>query len=331
MSVFKFFIDHNSAIPKYRQIINQVEDAAGAGILSPGDNLPSVNQMIRELNLSRDTVFKAYEQLKIRGLIESIPSKGYFIRKVKTRVLLFLDKYSPFKEGLYNAMRNDLPESYSIDLYFHHYNLEVFKNVLYSGIGRYNYFVIMSFDNAGISSILASMDKSRILILDVCMGTSDVLPRICQDFGSSFYNCLVKVYNRLLEYTETLFVLRPETHHPDESAMSFINFCSDHGIRGKVLGELRDEDIRKDRAYIVVSDDDMVMIVEKAVRFSLEFGKNIGLISYNDTSVKKVIAGGVTVISTDFIEMGRKVAEYLKNPEPVRIIIPTRLINRKSL
>ncbi|MFW5821170.1 MAG: GntR family transcriptional regulator [Bacteroidota bacterium] len=331
MSSFRIIIDRKSSVPRYRQIINQVEDAVGSGSLESGDRLPSVNQLIKSLNVSRDTIFKAYEQLKNRGVVESVQSKAYFIREGKIRILLFLDKFSPFKEGLYEEMRKNLPENFSIDLYFHHYNPEVFSNVLENGKGRYNYFVIMSFENDKISAILENMDKRRVLILDVRHGAPAHLPRIYQDFGESFYNCLQKTHQKLLKYREILFVLRPETHHPRESAIAFINFCSDYGIRGKILDELRDEDIQREVAYIVVSDDDLVRVVEKSYEQGYQTGKDIGLISYNDTPVKKVITGGITVISTDFRDMGYRAANFLKSPGYINTLIPTSLIERKSL
>jgi DNA-binding transcriptional regulator YhcF (GntR family) len=331
MYEFKLKVDHDSSIPKYRQIINQIEDAAGSGLIKPGDSLPSVNELIRELELSRDTVFKAYEHLKKRGLIESIQSKGYFVRKVVIRVLLFLDKYSPFKEGLYNSMRGELPENYSIDLYFHHYNIDVFHNVLENGIGRYNFFVIMSFSHEKVQAILSQIDKKKSLILDVVHGAPEEIPRIYQDFNESFYSCLAGVEKELRTYNEILFVLRPETHHPPESAKGFINFCSDYGLRGKVLSKLDEGNISSRKAYIVVSDEDLVMIVEYLDKNKLQIGKDIGLISYNDTPVKKVIAGGITVISTDFARMGRATADYLKHPSYVNIGVPTKLIKRNSL
>lgn len=331
MNSFRISVDKNSSVPVYRQIIIQVEDAIGSGILAPGTALPSVNQLINTLKISRDTVFKAYEHLKTRGIIESIQSKGYFVRESKIRILLFLDLYSPFKEGLYNAMRKELPENFTIDLYFHHYNSEVFRNVLENGKGRYQYFVIMSFQDEGTTKVLEKMDKDRVLILDMSSGSPDNLPKIYQDFGNAFYNCLFAARNKFHKYKEILYVLRPETHHPEESAISFINFCSDYGINGKVLSTLTDMDITKNKAYIVVSDDDLVSIVETVQRNRYELGKDIGVISYNDTAVKKIIAGGVTVISTDFFEMGRKVADFLKSPEFVSISIPTRLIERNSL
>jgi DNA-binding transcriptional regulator YhcF (GntR family) len=324
-------IDHGSLIPKYRQIINLISDAVDSGAMKSGDPLPSINVLMDRFNLSRDTVFKSYQELKQRGLVESIPGKGYFIREAKTKVLLFLDKYSPFKEGLYNSMRQNLPENFSIDLYFHHYNIDVFENVLKSGLSRYHKFVVMSINHPKTPAILKDLKKGSLLMLDVIHGAPEHLPAVYQEFEFSFYNCLVEASDLLKKYREVVFVLRPETDHPSESATAFENFCRDFEIKAKVIPQLDNEEILKDKAYIVVSDDDLVRIVEKSKIKHYRLGQDIGIISYNDTPVKKVIAEGITVISSDFPEMGKEVAKFLMEPVFFHKQIPTRLITRSSL
>ena len=331
MQKFKLTVQPRSSVPKYRQIISQVTDAAGSGIIEPGFKLPSVNQMMRDLDVSRDTVFKAYEYLRETGVVDAIQGKGYFIHSVKVRILLFLDKYSPFKEGLYNAMRQNLPSGYTIDLYFHHYNLDVFKDVLKSGLGRYNFFVVMSFNDPGVRAVLADMDRNKLLILDLRHQAPETLPCIYQDFDEEFFSCLAEVKEHIHKYSQFHFILRPESHHPAESASSFLRFCHQYGIHGKVTESLNEKQIRKNYVYLLVTDDDLVKVIETSKDKGFQPGKDIGIISYNDTPVKKVIADGITVITTDFEEMGRSAAWFLKNRKFIRKVIPTRLILRKSL
>ncbi len=60
-------------------------------------------------------------------------------------------------------------------------------------------------------------------------------------------------------------------------------------------------------------------------------GKEVGVISYNETPMKKYVKEGVTVISTDFELMGRKAAEFVTNSEPINFCIPTKMRVRSSL
>ena len=59
MSKFKFQIDPLSNQLKFQQLIDAVIDAISRNLLHVGDILPSVNQLVKESSLSRDTVFKA--------------------------------------------------------------------------------------------------------------------------------------------------------------------------------------------------------------------------------------------------------------------------------
>ena len=58
--------------PKYKQIIASIEDAIVSGTLKKGDQLPSLNSIRDTHKLSRDTVLMAFNELKTRGIIQSV-------------------------------------------------------------------------------------------------------------------------------------------------------------------------------------------------------------------------------------------------------------------
>jgi DNA-binding LacI/PurR family transcriptional regulator len=55
------------------------------------------------------------------------------------------------------------------------------------------------------------------------------------------------------------------------------------------------------------------------------------VISYNETPMKKYVKEGITVISTDFELMGKKIAEFVSTGEKTNLIIPSKLTIRKSI
>jgi len=59
--------------------------------------------------------------------------------------------------------------------------------------------------------------------------------------------------------------------------------------------------------------------------------RDVGVISYNETPMKKYVKNGISVISTDFEEMGAKAAQFANTNQPVFTTIPTRLKLRSSL
>ena len=66
------------------------------------------------------------------------------------------------------------------------------------------------------------------------------------------------------------------------------------------------------------------------VKFHL-IGHNMGVISYNETPIKKVILSGITTISTDFVMMGVIVAEMVRCVTDKQVAVPFRITERNSL
>jgi GntR family transcriptional regulator len=72
--IVEITIDIDGPLPQFEQLIEQIKAAVIAGVLRPGDALPSIRQLANDLDLNSKTVAKAY-QLLIRDLI--IETKGY--------------------------------------------------------------------------------------------------------------------------------------------------------------------------------------------------------------------------------------------------------------
>lgn len=89
--------------------------------------------------------------------------------------------------------------------------------------------------------------------------------------------------------------------------------------------------VRPQSAWLVMEDADLVTLVETARAIGWRFGRDLGILSYNDTPMKRVVANGVSVISTDFAEMGRQAARFLRDGTLADPVVPTRLILRHSL
>lgn len=74
-----FRLDHGSGIPTYLQLVQQVEQALRLGLLSHGDQLPTVKDVAGTLAINPNTVMKAYRELEHRGLAAGRPGQGTFI------------------------------------------------------------------------------------------------------------------------------------------------------------------------------------------------------------------------------------------------------------
>ena len=74
-----FKIDMRSRTPIYEQIIDSIKELVVKGVLIPGERLPSVRDMAKEMTLNPNTVQKAYQELERQGIISTLRGKGTFI------------------------------------------------------------------------------------------------------------------------------------------------------------------------------------------------------------------------------------------------------------
>jgi GntR family transcriptional regulator len=77
--VIHFHLDARSGVPTYLQLVQQVQQAVRLGILQPGDQLPTVKDVVGNLAINPNTVLKAYRELDLDGLVEGRRGQGTFV------------------------------------------------------------------------------------------------------------------------------------------------------------------------------------------------------------------------------------------------------------
>lgn len=324
-------INFNSDIPKYQQLVNAINDALSNNSLTSGDALPSVNSICSSYNLSRDTVFKAYSILKENKVIESVPNKGYYVTNDTRKVLLVLDTFKAYKEVLYHSFVNNLPKNVIVDVQFHHYNIHNFKTILHNGKGKYYKFVVMSFNHKEIPSVLSEFDSDKLLLIDWNIHSNASNNFVFQDFGKAFYEALKEAIEPFKKYKKLVFVYPTFTNHPTETLSYFKTFCDTFHFKYRIITNANEFTVTKGEAYISVSDRILGMFLEQCRTKGYEPGTDVGFLSYNETPMKQFIYKGISVVSTDFQELGAKAAAFIKQDKPIQTYIPTRLILRESL
>lgn len=331
MKLPELIIQDNYTSTKVKHLTDALSDAISQGTYLTGQALPSVNQLSKEYNLSRDTVFKAYRELKKRGIVDSTPAKGYHVAGLMNKVLLMLDIYSPFKDVLYNSFVSTLPKNFKIDLVFHFYNEHLFETVILDSIGRYNYYVIMNFSNEVLHKSLRKIDPAKLLLLDLGDFEKNDYAYVCQDFGKSVYGCLVENIERIRKYRRFCLYLPDESEHPKILIKYFKKFARDVNMDAAIIKSLAKTGPVKDTLFLIIRQKDLVEMVKHCRAENFRIGKDVGLIAYNDTPMYEIIENGITVISTDFSIMGQKAAEFVKFRKKIREVIPARMIVRGSL
>ena len=127
---------------KVQQLTDFMQEYIALNSMKTGEVLPSINHLSKKYGVSRDTVFKSFSDLKARGIIDSVQGRNYFVASRTKNIFLLLDEYSPFKEVLYNTLVSALPTSYTVDLWFHQYNEQLFNKIISESLGKYNKYLV---------------------------------------------------------------------------------------------------------------------------------------------------------------------------------------------
>ena len=77
--LMSFQLSSGSGVPAYLQVVQQVERALRMGVLQPGDQLPTVKEVVADMAINPNTVLKAYRELEVRGLVQGRQGVGTFV------------------------------------------------------------------------------------------------------------------------------------------------------------------------------------------------------------------------------------------------------------
>src|SRR5688572_15886806 len=129
----RFNIDEYSITPKYVQLINSILQGMQSGQIKKGATLPSINELSLILETPRNTVERAYKELKKMGLAQSIAGKGYFIICTEfyqpLKVILLFNKLSMHKKIIYDAFSAKMGDDAVIDFYIYNNDFNLFKRL----------------------------------------------------------------------------------------------------------------------------------------------------------------------------------------------------------
>lgn len=340
-------INENSRVPKYRQIVDSIIYNISIGNLSIDEKIPSINMFSEEFYLSRDTVEKAYNILKERKIISSIKGKGFYITRTKLiskkNVLFLVNKMSSYKMRIYNSFIESMGGNSHTDIQIYHCDESLFLNILEKNKSAYDYYVIMthfktpdlkhiSFTDEVVNAI-KKIPREKLVILDnVKLGMEGKIVEIYQDFENDIYNALKQGIDKIKTYKK-LIIFYPEKAvypYPRRILHGFRKFCVEFSLDFEILDEVyEDMIIKKGDLFIAIEESDLVNLVKQIRENEFVLGKEVGVISYNETLLKDLL--GITVISTDFKLMGETAAEMILNNEKGKVKIPFKFINRDSL
>ncbi len=332
-------LSYYSATPKYLQLANAITKAINEGKLEKEESLPSINELSFEYEISRDTVEKAYKHLKNIGILGSVPGKGYFIKNVEVedhlKILMLFNKLSPHKKIIYDAFVANIPETAAVDFFIYNNDFTFFKKILSPRIDQYTHYLIMPhFKDGGdnVHEIINKIPKEKLIIVDKLVPkVTGNFAAIYQDFEKDIYFALEKALPLLSKYHTLKIISLEYAIYPIEIVKGFLNFCHQYAFNYVVVQDFNNLTIDIGDVFITHMENDLVELIEKILSTNLEVGKDVGVISYNESLLKKIILKGITTISTDFQLMGERAANAVIQNSHIHEAMPFDLHERASL
>jgi DNA-binding transcriptional regulator YhcF (GntR family) len=333
--LFNYIELSQSTKSKKNAIVEGILDAISHNALVQGDPLPSVNRMIERLGVARMTVVKALNILKEKGIIVSEDKVGFFIRdtnvKRELKVFLFLNGFHAYHETIYESIMEGISgKDITIDLYFHHCNLRIFKTVIAENLGSYGLYVISGFDDPQVVSVLSKIPSKKLLQIirePVLEGVSSII----QDFYSGLKKSLEKLKEPLAKYQRFVLVFPLRKGHPEKIKTAFAEFCAEIGMEHQIVKKVSRELVSKGTAFWVIEDSDLISLIKISGELQLKLGQDLGILSYNETPMKEIIRSGISVVSVDFVKLGHSISRFIANPKPTTEIYYPEVIIRNSL
>jgi len=332
-------IDEYSITPKYLQISNSILRGIEEKKIDKDDILPSINDLSIALEVSRNTIERAYKELKRYNVIKSIAGKGYFISATSfnqpVKVLLLFNKLSSHKKIIYDAFAETLGSNAAIDFYIYNNNFNVFKKLLANSIEHYSKLVIIphfieSAENA--IGVINELPKDKLILMDKMLeGITGTFGAVYENFEHDIYFALEQLVEPMSKYHTLKIIFPDHSYHSKDILTGFLNFCGKYAFEYGIIHNLKNETLQPGTVYINLMEDDLVELVEKIVGDKLNIGEDIGVISYNETPLKKIILNGITTISTNFKLMGEQAAEMVLTNSKEHVAIPFKVTYRNSL
>jgi len=331
-------IDHDSEVPKYKQVVDLIISDIEAGIFKKGQRVPSINETSEELLLSRDTVEKAYVHLRKKGILSSVRGKGYYVNRVnlqkKIKVALVISKLSNYKRSLYYSFVETMGSKADVDVFIYNYSIDKFDEIVEKQLSSYDFFVILpqfNKENEKGAEAIRKIPKDKVLLIDRTLDVLKDYPVVYQEFEKDIQAALGEGKQLLKKYEMVNLVFPLQENYSKNIMRGFQIFCQVNELPFSIINQIEEKDVQKGQAYVIISDDDLYRFIRISKEKNWKTGKDIGVVAYNDNPVKEILEDGITTITTNHDEIGRLAAQMIMSGDFKRIKSPFTFIRRNSL
>ena len=338
----KITLENGSKSPIYKQLVEKFEDAIRSGLLKPGEQIPSMNDFAIQLDISKETVKKAYGILREKELLVPQQGKGFYVAEVnesaKPKVLVLFDKLSIYKEVLYNSLASELGENADITILTHNQNLDLFTYYLDTCLDKYDYYVISPHfpldekSQAMARKLISRVPNRKLIMVDHWLQSyTGNYGAVYQDFENDVYDGLKQGLDKL-KGTSLKVITLPSSLYGPMVCKGVDRFCMEFGIPIEYMHSAP-EKINENETYLIINsqlDSGLAALARKIREQNLTIGKDVFIISYNEFDLNEVVLNGLTTISADFKQMGKTAATMILNRKTWKVHCDFNMTRRGS-
>lgn len=337
----RFKLDPAQSVPLYKQLVAQIQHAVSSGKLQPGEILPSLNDLAGEAGISKETVKKAYGILQSRAVIGSKQGKGYFVAHPsslsKPRVLVIFDKLSIYKQLLYNSFEDTIGDRAELTILTHNQSIDLLEYYLDNHLDQFDFYVITPHfpldadTQQRVVAQLARIPNRKLILLDRLQpGFAGNYGAVYQDFDNDIYHGLMQGVGEETASHRMRVIILPKSLYGNIIRGGVERFCREIGLAVDFYSSVP-EDIASGDTFLVLNsqlDDGIVALSRRIKALGLSIGRDVRIISYNEFDMNELILGGLTTVSTDFRQMGRKAAEMILHRHLEKVHCDFRMTRR---
>lgn len=256
----------------------------------------------------------------------------------KIKILVVFNRIGDFRDKIYQGFLDEIGDVALVDLYVQQMDNSTashFDKTINEKIARYDYIAIMlhsSHLSEDVLKVVNTIPREKLLILDKRnQFIKGEYACVYQDFEGDILTALNQALP-LLEKYSSINLISSQNYpfaHCISNALS--QFAKQHHFDFHFYTEVNQTTIRSEEAYLILSEQYLADTIKITQELGYQLGIDIGLVSYHDSPLKEILAGGITVVTTDHAQLGRSAASLILTNKKDHIRNPFLFIQRASL
>lgn len=252
----------------------------------------------------------------------------------RLKIFLIFNRLGVNQKTIYDAIVKALGKKVEVDINVYNNNFKVFKKLLTQKRKEYTHYIISPHFIENLKDyekLIEQIPKEKLIIIgEDIEGISGDYGAVIENFGKNIFTALESVNDKLKEYKKLTLIFSSD-EHPEGMKEGFVNFCKEQQFHYDVISNFENHKIESGEVFIIPDDHFLIDVIDQSKKQKLIIGKDFGIISYNDSPLKEFIAGGLTTISTDYIQMGKSAARLVLGTSRGYIENSSELVQRGSL